>query len=151
MTARDNIAIAPMKVRGMPQKEAYELADTMLEKVHMSHKATEYPERLSGGQQQRVAIARALAQQPKVILFDEPTSALDPELVGEVLKVIEELANDGISMVLVTHEVRFARQVADHVIFLGEGTIVEEGPAKDIIDRPKHERLRAFLNQILEH
>lgn len=151
LNARDNVAIAPMKVRGIGKKEAYELADAMLEKVHMSHKIEEFPERLSGGQQQRVAIARALAQQPKLMLFDEPTSALDPELVGEVLKVIEELASEGTSMVLVTHEVRFARQVADHVIFLGNGTVVEEGPAREVIDRPKHERLRAFLNQILEH
>ena len=151
LNARDNVAIAPMKVRGMDKKSAYELADAMLQKVHMSHKAEEFPERLSGGQQQRVAIARALAQQPKLMLFDEPTSALDPELVGEVLKVIQELAAEGISMVLVTHEVRFARHVADHVIFICEGIIVEEGPPDQVIDNPSHERLRAFLKQILEH
>jgi len=151
LNARDNVAIAPMKVRGMDKKSAYELADAMLQKVHMSHKAEEFPERLSGGQQQRVAIARALAQQPKLMLFDEPTSALDPELVGEVLKVIQELAVEGISMVLVTHEVRFARHVADHVIFISEGIIVEEGPPEQVIDKPSHERLRAFLKQILEH
>jgi polar amino acid transport system ATP-binding protein len=151
LNARDNVAIAPMKVRGMGKVEAYELADAMLEKVHMSHKRDEFPERLSGGQQQRVAIARALAQQPKLMLFDEPTSALDPELVGEVLKVIQELAAEGISMVLVTHEVRFARQVADHVIFLGDGTVVEEGTPDQVIGAPKHERLRSFLKQILEH
>ncbi|WP_119392598.1 amino acid ABC transporter ATP-binding protein [Taklimakanibacter lacteus] len=151
LNARDNVAIAPMKVRGMEKRAAYELADAMLEKVHMSHKRDEFPERLSGGQQQRVAIARALAQQPKLMLFDEPTSALDPELVGEVLKVIQELAAEGISMVLVTHEVRFARQVADHVIFLGDGVVVEEGAPDQVIGAPKHERLRSFLKQILEH
>ncbi|MDH3476394.1 MAG: amino acid ABC transporter ATP-binding protein [Rhodospirillales bacterium] len=151
LNARDNVAIAPMKVRGMGKAEAYELADAMLEKVHMSHKAEEFPERLSGGQQQRVAIARALAQQPKLMLFDEPTSALDPELVGEVLKVIHELAEEGRSMVLVTHEIRFARDVADWVIFMGDGDIAEEGPADEVIARPRHDRTRAFLRQILEH
>lgn len=151
LSVRDNVAIAPMKVRGMGKKEAYELAEAMLNKVHMSHKIDEFPERLSGGQQQRVAIARALAQQPKLMLFDEPTSALDPELVGEVLKVIQELAAEGTSMVLVTHEVRFARQVADRVIFLSDGVIVEEGPPDQVIGAPKHERLRTFLKQILEH
>ena len=117
----------------------------------MSHKVEEFPERLSGGQQQRVAIARALAQQPKLMLFDEPTSALDPELIGEVLNVIQELAEEGRSMVLVTHEIRFAREVADHVIFLHEGVIVEEGPPQKVIDQPEHERLRGFLRQIVEH
>jgi polar amino acid transport system ATP-binding protein len=151
LNSRDNVAIAPMKVRGMSKAEAYELADQMLDKVHMSHKAEEFPERLSGGQQQRVAIARALAQQPKLMLFDEPTSALDPELVGEVLKVIQELAAEGTSMVLVTHEVRFARQVADHVIFISDGVIVEEGRPAEVIGAPRHERLRLFLKQILEH
>jgi polar amino acid transport system ATP-binding protein len=151
LDARDNVAIAPMKVRGMGKAEAYELADAMLEKVHMSHKVEEFPERLSGGQQQRVAIARALAQQPKLMLFDEPTSALDPELVGEVLKVIHELAEEGRSMVLVTHEIRFARDVADWVVFMGDGDIVEEGPADEVIAKPQHDRTRAFLRQILEH
>ncbi len=151
LNARDNVAIAPMKVRGMTRPQAYELADAMLDKVPMSHKAEEYPERLSGGQQQRVAIARALAQQPKLMLFDEPTSALDPELVGEVLKVIHELAEEGRSMVLVTHEIRFARDVADWVIFMGDGGIVEEGPADEVIAKPQHDRTRAFLHQILEH
>ena len=151
LSARDNVAIGPMKVQGLTKSEAYDLADSMLEKVHMSEKAEEFPERLSGGQQQRIAIARALAQQPKLLLFDEPTSALDPELVGEVLKVIHELAEEGRSMVLVTHEIRFARDVADHVIFLGDGRVVEEGPPDEVIKSPKHERLRAFLHQILEH
>ncbi|MDH3377538.1 MAG: amino acid ABC transporter ATP-binding protein [Gammaproteobacteria bacterium] len=151
LSARDNVAIGPMKVRGMDKREANELADAMLEKVHMSHKVDEYPERLSGGQQQRVAIARALAQQPKLMLFDEPTSALDPELIGEVLNVIHELANEGRSMVLVTHEIRFAREVADRVIFLHDGIVVEEGPPDRVIDNPEHERLRGFLRQIVEH
>ncbi len=151
LSARENVAIGPMKVRGMSKTEANDLADAMLEKVHMSHKADEYPERLSGGQQQRVAIARALAQQPKLMLFDEPTSALDPELIGEVLNVIHELADEGRSMVLVTHEIRFAREVANHVIFLHDGVIVEEGPPEQVIDNPSHERLRGFLRQIVEH
>ncbi len=151
LSARDNVAIGPMKVGGLSKAEAHKLADAMLEKVHMSHKAEEFPERLSGGQQQRVAIARALAQQPKLMLFDEPTSALDPELIGEVLNVIQELAEEGRSMVLVTHEIRFARDVADHVIFLHDGVIVEEGPPQQVIDQPEHDRLRGFLRQIVEH
>jgi polar amino acid transport system ATP-binding protein len=151
LNARDNVAIGPMKVGGKGKAEAYQLAEAMLKKVHMSHKADEFPERLSGGQQQRVAIARALAQQPKLMLFDEPTSALDPELVGEVLKVIHELADEGRSMVLVTHEVRFARSVADHVIFMAEGTIVEEGKPQEVIGKPRSRRLQEFLSQILEH
>lgn len=151
LSVLDNVAIAPMKVRGMSRAEAYGHAEAMLEKVHMAHKKDEYPERLSGGQQQRVAIARALAQQPKLILFDEPTSALDPELVGEVLKVIQELAVEGTSMVLVTHEVRFARQVADHVMFFSDGNVLEEGDPDTVIGRPSHERLRLFLKQISEH
>ena len=148
LTARENVAIQPEKVTGMPRAQALELADAMLAKVHLSHKADEYPERLSGGQQQRVAIARALAQQPKLLLFDEPTSALDPELVGEVLNVIHELADDGCSMVLVTHEINFARDVADRVLFMDEGLIIEEGPPKDVLDAPREERLRQFLRQV---
>jgi polar amino acid transport system ATP-binding protein len=150
LNARDNVAIGPMKVRGLSKTQAYELAEAMLEKVHMSHKVEEFPERLSGGQQQRVAIARALAQQPKLLLFDEPTSALDPELIGEVLNVIHELADEGRSMVLVTHEIRFAHDVADHVIFLHDGVIVEQGSPKQVIDEPQHERLRTFLRQIVK-
>src|SRR5450830_358305 len=148
LTVRDNVAIGPMKVRGMPRAQAYELADAMLEKVQMRHKADAYPDRLSGGQQQRVAIARALAQQPKVILFDEPTSALDPELVGEVLAVIRELAEEGRTMIMVTHEVRFARDVADRVIFMDGGHIVEQGPSAQVIDNPSHERTRSFLGRM---
>ena len=151
LSARDNVAISPIKVRGMSKPEAYELAEAMLDKVHMSHKADEFPERLSGGQQQRVAIARSLAQNPKLMLFDEPTSALDPELIGEVLKVIHELADEGRSMVLVTHEIRFANDVADQVIFINDGAIVEEGPPDQILKNPKHDRLRGFLHQILSH
>ena len=151
LTARENVAIGPMKVRGMSKEQANALAEAMLAKVHMSHKVEEYPERLSGGQQQRVAIARALAQEPKLMLFDEPTSALDPELIGEVLNVIHELADEGRSMVLVTHEIRFARDVADWVIMMGDGVILEEGPADEVIRDPRHERTRSFLRQILEH
>ena len=150
LTVRDNVALAPIKAGGMSRAEAYELAEAMLEKVHLGHKADEYPERLSGGQQQRVAIARALAQKPKLILFDEPTSALDPELVGEVLGVIRELADEGRSMILVTHEIRFARDVADRVIFMDGGHVVEQGRAHEVICRPQKDRTRAFLGQIGE-
>ena len=151
LTARENVAVAPQRVRGISKPAALELAGRMLEKVHMAHKAGEFPERLSGGQQQRVAIARALAQEPKLLLFDEPTSALDPELIGEVLRVIQELANEGRSMVLVTHEVRFARGVADEVIFMDEGVIVEQGAPADVLERPQRERTRAFLGQLVSH
>jgi polar amino acid transport system ATP-binding protein len=120
----------------------------VLTKVHMSAKAAEFPDRLSGGQQQRVAIARALAQKPRLLLFDEPTSALDPELVGEVLTVIRELAQEGRSMVLVTHEINFAREVADRVIFMDGGVIVEEGDPKDILVKPQTARLQQFLRQM---
>lgn len=145
LTVRDNVALASIKAARMSKVEAYELADEMLEKVHLRHKANEYPERLSGGQQQRVAIARALAQRPKLMLFDEPTSALDPELVGEVLGVIRELAEEGRSMILVTHEVRFARDVADRVIFMDDGLVVEEGQAAQVINHPRVDRTRTFL------
>ncbi len=148
LNVRDNVALGSIKAGGMPKAQAYELADAMLDKVHLSKKATEFPERLSGGQQQRVAIARALAQQPKLILFDEPTSALDPELVGEVLTVIRELAEEGRSMILVTHEIRFARDVADRVIFMEGGHIVEQGPAAQVINNPSLERTRNFLGQV---
>ena len=149
LTVRSNVAIAQIKVNGMAKSEAYDLAEEMLKKVHMEHKLDEYPERLSGGQQQRVAIARALAQRPKLLLFDEPTSALDPELVGEVLNSIHELADEGRSMMLVTHEIAFAREVADQVVFMDEGGIAEQGPAKQVIDHPTHERLKSFLGQML--
>jgi polar amino acid transport system ATP-binding protein len=148
LTVRQNVAIGPQKVGGLSATEADDLADRMLAKVHMTHKADEYPDRLSGGQQQRVAIARALAQQPQLLLFDEPTSALDPELVGEVLNVIHELADEGRSMILVTHEIRFAREVADRVIFMDGGYIVEQGPPADVLDHPQQDRTRAFLRQM---
>jgi polar amino acid transport system ATP-binding protein len=150
LTAINNVALGPTVVNQMPKNDAYELAKSMIEKVHLTPKINEYPERLSGGQQQRVAIARALAQQPKLMLFDEPTSALDPELIGEVLNVIQELASEGRSMVLVTHEINFARELADHIIFLHDGIIIEEGPPSEVIDNPKNERLKTFLNQIVK-
>jgi polar amino acid transport system ATP-binding protein len=148
LSVRDNVALQPTKVAKLPRREALALADAMLAKVHLSEKADEYPERLSGGQQQRVAIARALAQRPKLLLFDEPTSALDPELVGEVLGVIRELASERRSMVLVTHEIRFAREVADRVIFMDGGVIVEQGPPDEILAKPKTARLQQFLAQM---
>ncbi|HSY88962.1 MAG TPA: amino acid ABC transporter ATP-binding protein [Verrucomicrobiae bacterium] len=150
LSARDNVALAPRRVRGMGRPEASELADEMLRKVGLGHKLEEYPERLSGGQQQRVAIARVLAMQPKVILFDEPTSALDPELVGEVLSVMRALAEEGRTMMIVTHEIRFAGDVSDRVVFMDEGRIVEQGPPLEVLRQPKHERTRAFLKKILD-
>jgi polar amino acid transport system ATP-binding protein len=148
LSARDNVALQPQKVGGLSRKAALERADAMLAKVQMTHKAHEFPERLSGGQQQRVAIARALAQQPKLLLFDEPTSALDPELVGEVLNVIHSLADEGMSMVLVTHEIRFAREVADRVLFMDDGVIVEQGDPKLLLSNAASPRLRQFLSQV---
>ena len=148
LCVRDNVALQPIKVAKMPRREALALADAMLAKVHLSEKADEYPERLSGGQQQRVAIARALAQRPKLLLFDEPTSALDPELVGEVLGVIRELAAEKRAMLLVTHEIRFAREVADRVIFMDGGVIVEQGHPAEILAKPQSDRLRQFLAQM---
>jgi polar amino acid transport system ATP-binding protein len=148
LNVRDNVALGPIRAGGMGRAEAHALAEAMLDKVHLRHKADEYPEHLSGGQQQRVAIARALAQRPKLILFDEPTSALDPELVGEVLGVIQELAEEGRSMILVTHEIGFAREVADRVIFMDGGYIVEQGTPAQVIDQPQALRTRAFLRQL---
>lgn len=147
LTVRENVALQPRFIRGLSRRAANELADAMLLKVHLSQKADEYPEQLSGGQRQRVAIARTLAQKPKLILFDEPTSALDPELVGEVLGVIRELAAEGRSMVLVTHEIAFAREVADRIIFMADGLIVEEGPSRDVLMNPRSIQLRRFLSQ----
>jgi polar amino acid transport system ATP-binding protein len=145
MTALANIAEAPVKVRGMRKKEATETAVALLERVGLADKRSAYPAQLSGGQQQRVAIARALAMKPKLMLFDEPTSALDPELVGEVLAVMRELAGEGMTMVVVTHEMAFAREVADKVVFMDGGVVVEEGKPKDVINDPQHPRTRAFL------
>jgi len=150
LTALDNVSVAPRRVLGVPRAEAEEHALAMLEKVGLAHKAGEYPERLSGGQQQRVAIARVLAMQPKLMLFDEATSALDPELIGEVLKVIRALAEEGRTMLVVTHEIQFAAEVSDRVIFMDGGQIVEEGPPERILKEPSHERTRTFLRQILE-
>ncbi|MGR8961585.1 amino acid ABC transporter ATP-binding protein [Rhizobium leguminosarum] len=148
LSVTENVAIAARKVRGLPAAEARELALEMLAKVHMTHRADASPLELSGGQQQRVAIARALAQKPKLMLFDEPTSALDPELVEEVLKVMEELAAEGRTMLIVTHEIAFARDIADRVLFLDGGTIVEAGPARQVITAPREARTQAFLNKI---
>lgn len=146
----DNIMLAPMKVRKMSKEDARMLALALLDKVGLSDKVDSYPDQLSGGQQQRVAIARALARNPKIMLFDEPTSALDPELVGEVLEVIKLLANEGMTMVIVTHEMTFAREVADRVIFVDEGSIIEVGTPKEIFENPKHKRIKTFLN-IMKH
>ena len=148
LSVRENVAIAARKVQGMARAEADALAEAMLTKVHMGHKYDARPEQLSGGQQQRVAIARALAQRPKLMLFDEPTSALDPELVAEVLNVIQELASEGRTMLLVTHEIAFAREVADRIIFLDGGVIAEQGAARDLVANPKNDRTRAFLRQL---
>ncbi len=150
LSALDNVAVAPRRVLGVARPEAEARAMAMLEKVGLAHKAAEYPERLSGGQQQRVAIARVLAMQPKLMLFDEATSALDPELIGEVLKVIRGLAEEGRTMVIVTHEIQFAAEVSDRVIFMDGGQIVEQGPPEQILKDPAHERTRLFLRQILE-
>ncbi len=149
MTALDNIIEAPIHVLHQPRAEVTERAMGLLEKVGLTEKARAYPHKLSGGQQQRVAIARALAMNPKLMLFDEATSALDPELVGEVLKVMRQLAEEGMTMVVVTHEMGFAREVADRVIFMDKGVIVEEGSAEQIFDNAENERTRGFLRSIL--
>lgn len=145
----ENVMLAPQKARGITKSEAKERARKLLEKVGLSEKAEMYPNQLSGGQQQRVAIARALAMEPKVMLFDEPTSALDPELVGEVLAVMKQLAYEGMTMVVVTHEMGFAREVGDRVLFMDEGIIMEEGDPEQIFTNPKSERTKEFLNKIL--
>jgi len=144
-----NVAMGPRQVRRMPKKEAETLALELLTRVKIPEQADKYPAQLSGGQQQRVAIARALAMKPKVMLFDEPTSALDPEMINEVLDVIKELAKEGMTMVVVTHEMGFAREVADRVVFMAEGEIVEVGTPTEIFDHPKEERTKKFLSQIL--
>lgn len=141
----ENITMSPVLVNGKTQKEAEEIALELLEQVGLSDKKSSYPYQLSGGQQQRVAIARALAMNPKVILFDEPTSALDPELTGEILKVIRDLASKEMTMVIVTHEIEFAKNVSDRVVFMADGYIIEEGPAKEVIDNPQNERTQNFL------
>jgi glutamine transport system ATP-binding protein len=151
MTVLDNVTLGPIKVRKLGRKRAEELAQELLAKVGLSDKADAYPRQLSGGQQQRVAIARALALNPKVLLFDEPTSALDPELVGEVLEVMRKLAKEGMTMVVVTHEMGFAKEVADRCIFIDEGIIMEEAIPDDFFDRPQNPRLKDFLGKVLEH
>ena len=148
MTVLGNVIEGPIQVRKMKKQEAVLLSEELLEKVGLLDKKDEYPAMLSGGQKQRVAIARALAMKPKVMLFDEPTSALDPELVGEVLGVMKELAREGMTMVVVTHEMGFAREVADRVIFMDDAKIVEEGPPEEVFNSPQNERTQAFLSQI---
>ncbi len=148
-TVLENLTMAQMSVRKRSAKEAEEKAMMLLEKVGIGEKSGVYPEQLSGGQQQRVAIARSLAMDPKVMLFDEPTSALDPEMVGEVLDVMKNLAADGMTMVVVTHEMGFAREVADRVIFMDHGAVIEEGTPEGLFTRPQNERTQSFLNQIL--
>lgn len=149
MTALENITLSPVKVRGLSKSEAEEEAFALLNKVGLMDKAHTYPDSLSGGQQQRVAIARALAMRPKIMLFDEPTSALDPEMVGEVLNVMKELAGESMTMVVVTHEMGFAREVGDRVLFMDEGRIVEEGTPEEIFQSAKNQRTQDFLSKIL--
>ncbi|AUI35196.1 amino acid ABC transporter ATP-binding protein [[Bacillus] caldolyticus] len=151
MTVLQNITLAPRKVLGMSEKEANEIAMYYLEKVGIPDKANAYPSALSGGQQQRVAIARGLAMKPKIMLFDEPTSALDPETIGEVLDVMKQLAKEGMTMVVVTHEMGFAREVADRIVFMDQGRILEEAPPDEFFAAPKEERARVFLSRILNH
>ncbi|MCM3176442.1 amino acid ABC transporter ATP-binding protein [Cytobacillus horneckiae] len=148
-TVMENITLAPVKLKKKTKKQAKVMALELLKKVGLSDKADAYPANLSGGQQQRVAIARALAMEPHVMLFDEPTSALDPEMVGEVLRVMKQLAKEGMTMVIVTHEMGFAREVADRVIYIDGGRIIEEGKPQDLFSNPSHERTKAFLSKIL--
>lgn len=147
LTVLENCIEAPMRVKGMSRAEAVAVADAYLEKVQLIAKRDEHPARLSGGQKQRAAIARALCMEPQVLLFDEPTSALDPELVGEVLRVMEQLAHEGTTMIVVSHEMQFAREAADRVVFLHEGRILEEGPPEAVLDAPEHDATRAFLRR----
>ena len=147
----DNISLAPRKVRGWSRADAIDSANRLLERVGISDQAQKYPSQLSGGQQQRVALARALAMEPRLMLFDEPTSALDPEMIGEVLDAMRELAKEGMTMVIVTHEMGFAREVADRVIFIHQGEITEQGPPEQLFDKPQHERTQSFLARVLKH
>jgi polar amino acid transport system ATP-binding protein len=148
-TALGNVIDAPIHVRKLGRTEALEAGRAMLQKVGLGDKLEAYPAQLSGGQQQRVAIGRALAMEPKVMLFDEPTSALDPELVGEVLEVMKSLAREGMTMIVVSHEMGFAREVADRMLLMDEGVIVEDGPPAQFFDNPRHERTKVFLSKIL--
>ena len=149
LSVRDNVKISPIKVKNMDPEAADKLAWELLAKVGLSDKADAYPNNLSGGQQQRVAIARALAMEPKIMLFDEPTSALDPELVGEVLNVMKDLAKQGMTMICVTHEMGFAREVADRVVFMYDGVILEEGTPAEMFENPKTDKAKQFLNSVL--
>ncbi|WTV81145.1 amino acid ABC transporter ATP-binding protein [Streptomyces sp. NBC_00028] len=149
MTALENVMEAPVQVKGASRAQARERAGELLEKVGLADKAKNYPSQLSGGQQQRVAIARALAMDPKLMLFDEPTSALDPELVGDVLDVMRDLAESGMTMVVVTHEMGFAREVGDSLVFMDGGVVVESGNPRDVLTNPQHERTQAFLSKVL--
>ncbi|MDX7950599.1 amino acid ABC transporter ATP-binding protein [Lichenihabitans sp. Uapishka_5] len=146
-----NVALAPVRVRGLSWRDAEDRARKLLERVGLAAHVTKYPAQLSGGQQQRVGIARALAMEPKLLLFDEPTSALDPEMVGEVLDVMQALARTGVTMIVVTHEMGFARRVADRVVFMDHGRLVEEGPPSTLFDAPRDPRLRGFLQAVLPH
>ena len=149
MSALENVTLAPIKVKGVPRSDARNRAQQLLQRVGLGDKLDTYPVALSGGQQQRVAIARALAMEPKLMLFDEPTSALDPELVGDVLDAMRQLARDGMTMIVVTHEMGFAREVADQVVFMDAGVVVEAGRPSDVLGAPRHERTRAFLSKVL--
>ena len=151
LTVMENVMLAPINVRRWPREKAEEIAGQWLKRVGIPEQAYKYPGQLSGGQQQRVAIARALAMQPKIMLFDEPTSALDPEMIKEVLDVMRDLARSGYTIIAVTHEMGFAREVADRVIFFDRGQIVEQGPPSEFFNNPSHERTRLFLSQILHH
>ena len=151
LSVLDNITLAPMKVRGWSRQDAEETAKRLLERVGIADQADKYPSQLSGGQQQRVALARALAMEPRLMLFDEPTSALDPEMIGEVLDAMRELAKEGMTMVIVTHEMGFAREVADRIIFIHKGEIAEQGPPEQLFDAPQHERTQSFLARVLKH
>jgi polar amino acid transport system ATP-binding protein len=149
MTALENVTCAPIHVKHAPREHARTLARELLDRVGLTDKHDAYPAQLSGGQKQRVAIARALAMEPKLMLFDEPTSALDPELVGEVLEAMKQLAAEGMTMIVVTHEMGFAREVADNVVFMDAGVVVEAGPPQDLLANPRHERTKAFLSKVL--
>ena len=151
LTVLQNITLAPMRVRKWPKAKAEESAHALLERVGIPEQAAKFPGQLSGGQQQRVAIARALAMEPKIMLFDEPTSALDPEMIKEVLDVMRELARSGMTMIIVTHEMGFAKEAADRIVFFDEGLIVEQAPPDDFFENPKEERTKLFLSQILTH
>jgi general L-amino acid transport system ATP-binding protein len=150
-TVLENVALAPIRVRGKTREQAEEAGMKLLRRVGLQDHAAKYPAQLSGGQQQRVAIARALAMEPRVMLFDEPTSALDPEMVGEVLDVMRELAAEGMTMLIVTHEMGFAREVANRVVFIDRGTVHEQGTPQEIFDSPRQERTRLFLSRVLKH